>query len=144
MKTMPDSSIRVVFTSEMGLTFFDFEFGRDGSFQVHHIIEKMNRKAVIRTLRQDFELVLMRGLQTHPATISKRENRIYYAFPHKKGSNYYITDLDCKELVGIEKASKRKAFVKVIMRNYNNGMPDTIGIEHTNFQFNIGFKRLER
>ena len=144
MKTMPDSSTRIVFTSEMGLSFFDFEFRKDGTFQVHHVIEKMNRKAVIKTLRQDFELVLMRGLSTQNATILRLDNRIFYAFPQEKGSNYYITDPDCKELLGIEKASRRKAIVRVIMKNYMNGIPDTIGIEHTNFQFNIGLKRLER
>lgn len=144
MKTMPDSSTRIVFTSEMGLTFFDFEFGRTGSFRVYHIIEKMNRKAVIKTLRQDFQLVLMNDLSAQQPTIFRHGDRIYHAFRQEKGSNYYITDDDCTELLGIEKASRRKAVVRVIMKNYINGMPDTIGIEHTNFQFNIGLKRLER
>src|SRR5687768_11367237 len=67
IKNMPDSSIRVVFTSEMGLSLFDFEFRPDGRFKVYHIIDKMNRKAVIRTLRQDFELVLMQQLNTQTA-----------------------------------------------------------------------------
>ncbi|HQY12763.1 MAG TPA: hypothetical protein PK133_11145, partial [Ferruginibacter sp.] len=59
VKKMPDSSTRMVFSSEMGLSFFDFEFSADGNFKVYSIIKKMNRKAVIKTLRHDFELVLM-------------------------------------------------------------------------------------
>jgi hypothetical protein len=144
IKTMPDSSIRIVFTSEMGLSFFDFEFSSNGDFKAHYIIERMNRKAVIRTLRQDFELVLMRGLKEQEATIFKNIDRIYYAFPQEKGSNYYITDPSCTELFGIEKASKRKAIVKVVMTDYRDRVPDTIGIMHTNFQFSIGLKRLRR
>ncbi len=144
IKAMPDSSLRVVFTSEMGLSLFDFEFTPNGEFKVHHIIKKMDRKAVIKTLRQDFELILMRGLSTEKASVFRNDDRIYYAFPQKKGSNYYITGPDCKELLGIEKASKRKAIVVAVMKNYANGIPDTIGISHTTFQFNISLKRLER
>ena len=139
---MPDSSIRVVFTSEMGLSLFDFEFRPDGAFKVYHIIDKMNRKAVIRTLRQDFELVLMQQLNTQTAQVFRNNDRIYFAFPHEKGSMYYITDPECRELFSIEKASRRKPIVQVVMRDYVNGVPDTIGISHTNFQFTIGLKRL--
>jgi hypothetical protein len=143
VKNMPDSSTRMVFTSEMGLSLFDFEFLANGDFKVHYIIKKMNRKAVIKTLRQDFELVLMRRINAQTAHIFKNNDRIYYAFPQKKGSNYYITDPDCIELLGIEKASRRKAVVRVVMKNYRDGIPDTIGITHANFQFTIGLKRLE-
>lgn len=144
VKSMPDSSTRLVFTSEMGLSLFDFEFAENGDFKVHYIIRKMNRKAVIKTLQKDFELVLMKQLNTQTARIFSDNKRIYYAFPQKKGSNYYITDLRCDTLMGIEKASARKAMVTVIMQEYKNGVPDTIGISHTNFQFTIGLKRLQR
>jgi len=30
------------------------------------------------------------------------------------------------------------------MQHYIGGIPDTIGITHKNFNFNIGLKRLER
>lgn len=144
IKTMPDSSIRMVFSSEMGLSFFDFEFAVNGDFKVHHIIKKMNRKAVINTLRQDFELVLMRQLNPQSAHILKNNGRMYYGFSQKKGSNYYITDPNCDTLLGIEKASRKKALVTVVMKDYKNRIPDTIGISHTNFQFSIGLKRLQR
>lgn len=144
MKNMPDSSIRLVFTSELGLSLFDFEFRPDGTFKVYHIINKMNRKAVIKTLRQDFELVLMQQINSGEAAVFRNNERIYYAFPQEKGSKYYITDPDCRELLAIERASRTKAIVKVVMKDYINGIPDTIGILHTNFQFTIGLKRLER
>jgi hypothetical protein len=144
IKRMPDSSTRMVFSSEMGLSFFDFEFSPNGDFKVHYIIKKMNRKAVIKTLRQDFELVLMQQLNTRTPLVFRKEDRIYYAFSTKKGSNYYITDPNCQTMLGIEKASKRKAVVKAFMGEYKDGVPDSIGISHTNFQFTIGLKRLKR
>lgn len=144
IKTMPDSSTRIVFTSEMGLSLFDFEFSANDDFKVHYIIKKMNRDAVIKTLRQDFEMVLMRRLDMQTARIFKYDQRIYYSFPQKKGSNYYITDFNCDTLIGIEKGSQRKAIVKLVMQDYKEGIPDTIGISHTKFHFTIGLKRLQR
>jgi hypothetical protein len=47
-------------------------------------------------------------------------------------------------MLGIEKASKRKAVVRAVMSGYEDGVPDSIGITHTNFQFTIGLKRLKR
>ena len=58
LKQMPDGSERVVFTSELGVTFFDFEFS-DTAFRVVQVIDKLNRKAVVNTLKQDFELLLL-------------------------------------------------------------------------------------
>lgn len=144
IKKMPDGSTRFVFTSETGPSLFDFGFASDGDFKVYYIMKKLNRKAIIKTLRQDFELVLMQEVSTQTATIFKNGDRIYYAFPREKGSNYYITDPDCTELIGIEKASGRKALVNVLMKNGKDGIPDTIGISHANFHFTIGLKRAER
>ena len=52
IKTMPDSSIRIVFSNEMGFSFFDFGFFTGNGFKVYHIIPQMNKKAVIKTLRK--------------------------------------------------------------------------------------------
>ena len=61
IKKMPDSSLRLVFSSETGFKFFDFEFSQN-NFKVHYIMNKMDKKSVIKTLRKDFELVLMNNL----------------------------------------------------------------------------------
>jgi hypothetical protein len=44
----------------------------------------------------------------------------------------------------MERASKKKTVVSAIMKNYSNGIPDTIGISHKTFSFTIGLKKLER
>ena len=143
-KKMPDSSIRIVFSSEMGLTFFDFAFKKDGEFQVFSILPQMNKKAVIKTLRNDFRLILMQHLDSNNLSVKKQDSNIYYGFKNSKGNDYYITDSTGNELLGIEKASNRKAIVKVIMKNYINNIPDTIGISHTTFNFTIGLKRIQK
>ncbi|NLR66025.1 hypothetical protein HGH92_17090 [Chitinophaga varians] len=142
-KQMPDSSLRVVFANEMGFKFFDFEFDKQGKFTKHYLLPKMDKKAVVTTLRQDFELVLLRPdlRQAHVAT----DNRYRYTVvPTAKGNNYYITDSACTQLVRIEKSSERKPVVKVWMEHYTQGTPDTIRIVHQNFRFNISLQKTHR
>lgn len=144
IKKMPDSSIRMVFSNEMGLSFFDFEFGANGSFKVYSIIKKMNRKSVIKTLRHDFELVLMNTLDDNKAFVKTNEGQLYFIFPQKKGYNYYITNVEATELLHMQRASNKKPIVDAVMKNFVNGIPDTIGISHKTFEFNIGLKKIER
>ena len=144
IKKMPDSSTRIVFSNEMGLGFFDFEFAADGSFKVYSIMKKLNKKSVIKTLQHDFELVLMNNLDKTKAVVKTNEGLTYFIFPQSKGFNYYITNQTGDELVRMERASNKKIIVEAVMKNYIGGIPDTIGISHKTFEFNIGLKRIER
>lgn len=144
IKRMPDSSLRMVFSNEMGFKFFDFEFSADGNFRVYSIIKKMNKRSVLKTLKKDFQLVLMENLDSSKASVRNDGGLLYYIFPQSKGYNYYITDSTGSELLRMERASSRKTVVEAVMKQYVNGIPDTIGISHKTFEFNIGLKRIER
>lgn len=146
IKQMPDSSTRMVFTNEVGFKFFDFEFASNGDFKVYYILKQMDKKAVKKTLRRDFELVLMQHLDLSSSSsfYDSSLHLNYFKFPRQKGSFYYITDASCEHLLRMEKSSKRKPFVKAIMQQYSAEVPDTIGISHTNFNFTIGLKRLQQ
>jgi hypothetical protein len=145
IKQMPDSSTRMVFSNETGFKFFDFEFAANGAFKAHYVIDQLNKKPVLITLRKDFEIIMMQPNVLQNGFIKKDTTTAlhYYGFPEEKGFNYYITDPACNELVRMERASSTKPVVKVIMQNYKDGIPDTIGITHTGFKFDIGLKRLE-
>ncbi|MFY0253891.1 hypothetical protein ACDQ55_08065 [Chitinophaga sp. 30R24] len=142
-KQMPDSSTRVVFANEMGFKFFDFEFDRNGNFTKHYLLAKMDKKAVVKTLQQDFALVLL-----HPdlrqAYVAADNRYRYTVVPTEKGNNYFITDTACTQLIRIEKSSRRKPAVTVWMQHYNNGVPDSILIRHEHFKFNISLQRTEK
>jgi len=144
IKKMPDSSTRMVFSNEMGFSFFDFEFKPDGDFKVYSIMKKLNKKSVIKTLQHDFELILMNNLDNSKAVVKTNDGLTYFIFPQSKGYNYYITNQTGDELVRMERASSKKTIVEAVMKNYQNGVPDTIGISHKTFEFNIGLKRIER
>ena len=145
IKKMPDSSTRMVFTNEMGFKFFDFEFTADGNFKVYSVIKQMNKKPVLKTLRKDFELILMERLDSAAVSIRRSNNGfLFFVFPKTKGYNYYITDSAGNKLERMERASKRKTVVEATMENYINGIPDTISVVHKTFSFTIGLKRIER
>lgn len=143
MRSMPDGSTRIVFTNEVGVKFFDFGFGQDGTFTKFYVLDKLDKKIVINALKNDLNLILL-----HPTLINARiltdGNNNYISIPNKKGNDYYITDNSCTNLVRIEKASKRKPVVIAEMLNYTNYLPDSINISHRNFKFNIALKRVEK
>lgn len=144
IKPLPDSSIRMVFSNEMGFKFFDFEFKKNGDFNTLYVIKQMDKKPVIKTLKKDFELILLPQKDAQKAYLLKDDHSFYYIFPKQKGSFCYITDLNGNEMETMEISSPHKPIVHAIMKNYTNGIPDTIGITHTNFNFTISLKKIER
>ncbi|MBS1575192.1 MAG: hypothetical protein JST09_07785 [Bacteroidetes bacterium] len=141
IKTMPDSSIRIVFSSEAGFKFFDFGFSGD-EFKVYYIYKEMNKKPVIKTLRKDFQLVLMNNLHLKDAYTLENDSLLYHTFLDGKDHYYYITDKNCRKMVRMERGSSKKMVMTAIAQNMEQGIPDTIGITHTNFNFEIGLKRI--
>lgn len=141
-KKMPDSSMRIVFTNEIGVKFFDFAFTKNNEFIKYYVLSKLNKKVVVNALKNDLRLALLKPDLSN-AKVSKDGPYMYVSTKDKSGNDHYITE-DCKKLVRIEKASKRKPVVVVQMLNYTNGVPDSIDVEHKNFKFHIALKRVER
>ncbi len=144
IKKMADSSIRVVFTSEAGPGFFDFSWPAEGGFYVQSILPQLNRKSVIKTLRKDFELVLMNRLFQGDYEIRENENNRYYIFKRPKGYDAYITSRDLSSLTGMERSSKKKPVVKATTSMNRFAVPDTIVITHQQFEFRIELIKIER
>jgi hypothetical protein len=144
MKRLKDSSTRVVFTNEMGFTFFDFGFPSDSGFKVYLIAPQMNKEALIRTLRKDFELLLFRNMDSRKYYALKDSGLIYHAFPQTEGVNYYITDSNCRQLIKMQRASVKKPVMEaVIFGNSRDISPDSISIRHFNIShFSITLKQI--
>jgi len=143
IKRMPDSSSRIVFTNEAGFTFFDFEFSGSRGFVVHSIISKMDKEAVRKTLRKDFELLLMNVADTPAAAaVFRKEDTCYYAYNTGSDVYYYITDVRCSQLIRMERGNTRKKVVEATRGPLKDGVPESMNIRHTNFNFVIDLKRI--
>lgn len=142
IKKMPDSSIRMVFANEGGFKFFDFGFN-GSEFTVYHIIEQMDKKAVIKTLRKDFELLLMQPLNKAQPYSMRLNNETYHVYAAGKDHYYYITDSTCSKLTRMERGSKRKKVTEIHTSGIKNTIPDSVNIQHHNFNFTITLKQLQ-
>lgn len=144
VKKMPDSSTRLLFSTETGFKFFDFSFGGPEDFKAWYVMEKLNKKVVVEALRNDFELLLMRWTRNGTGTVSTMDNNWYHGFRKGGKSSYYLTDSLCTEMRGAELASKRKKLVAAQLFYAGSSVPDSMYIQHYNFNFTISLKKLER
>ncbi|HET6244628.1 MAG: hypothetical protein H0V01_09000 [Bacteroidetes bacterium] len=142
-KKMPDNTTRVVFSNEMGVKFFDFEYAESG-FKVIHCIKHLDRKAVIKQLKKDIGLVIMHNIDVSTAKILHKDNQNYFGFFSGREQTYYLTNKTCTQLIGIENASKKQKKLIINLTDYKGGMADSIYIAHQTFEFNISLKQLER
>jgi hypothetical protein len=142
-KVMPDSSRRVVFTNEAGMKFFDFGFEANGRAATHQIIKRLNKKIVVRTLQNDFGLVLMTKVRRETPLVFRESDNLKFIFGNGKNADCVITNIDCSQLIRMEKGAYKP---QTIARLFSDGIhaPDSIIIEHLNFNMKIKLKHLVR
>jgi len=144
IKQMPDSSKRIVFTNEAGVTFLDFRFAANGTFEVKQVIKQLNKKPVILTFRKDFELMLGIPFRKGISQAWLQDGEVYYGASQKKETAYFITTPDCASLRRMELGSRRKKKVTVSLWGNDLSAPDSIQVKHYTFNMVIGLKKIER
>lgn len=142
-KEMPEHATRVVFQNEMGFAFFDFEWNAQDSFTVKQIIPQLDKPAVVKTLRKDMELLLMRHLNTATEETFSADNELYHRFTLDKGFAYYV--LASQKLVRIENAGKNKVITMTVgEKKTRKAMPESVFIKHHKAHFTIELKKIEQ
>jgi hypothetical protein len=144
IKEMPDHSKRIVFTNEAGITFFDFGFDLTGNFKVHYVIKQLDKKAVVRLLRDDFALLLGLPFENPVWHSWEMGSEKYFGVSEKNENHYFITDRDCGSLHRLESASKRKKKLTIEMVGDDLQKPDSITLQHHTFAMKINLKKLVR
>ena len=143
LKSMDDTTTRVLFSNEVGVTYFDFEFSKNG-FRVVTCVDKMNKKAVVNRLRDDLGLLLQHGFEKFSPEMLQDGNDSFYRFQRNKETVYYITDKECSILQRIETISGRKKKIQVNLTGTRGGMPDSVYLAHQSFEYNIALKQIEK
>ena len=142
-KQMEDHSLRIVFTNEAGLKFFDFGFDQKGAFKIYYVLEKLNKKAVINTFRKDFELLIMNKIKFFEPKAFEDNGMLKFAFESEKETDFVITNLDCSLLLKLEKWGKKRKMAQVTFTGPIMA-PDSINIQHFNFRMSIKMQKLIR
>lgn len=139
---MEDGATRAVFQNEMGFTFFDFGWDVNDSFQVNQIIPQLDKPALIKTLRKDLNLLLMKNLDTASEQIFAFQGALLHRFQLSKGIAYYVEEKE--HIKRIENWGKRKVTTILLSGNDRPGsMPDSVLFQHHKANFTIQLHRIE-
>lgn len=152
IRNFPDSSTRVVFQGEMGTTFFDFGWDARDSFTVYQIIPQMDKQPLIRLLRKDFELLLVKGaVQGNSEAVYKAQEapEWYTRFPLSRGYVLYISpgpQPAFHDLLRIENADEKRKVItlQLTQDSATSLMPAHIFIRHLRAGFSIDLKKIKQ
>ena len=139
-----NNSFRIVFLSEAGLKYFDFEFFPDDSVQVHYAIDFLNKKALIKTLSNDLKLILKQTVLLNKTIMfvnSENKDKRILRLKQKGKKDYYFTGNSS----GAEKIDRKGCVLKrtkIHLTDYKNNIPEHISINHVLPKFRIEMERI--
>ncbi|MFL5763271.1 MAG: hypothetical protein ACJ77K_04955 [Bacteroidia bacterium] len=143
-KQMSPNDYRVIFTTELGMKLFDFEF-KDTSFTLHYCVPQFNKPKLLKVIQQDIETLLMNDLVNKSYEYYSDKAGIYniHRFDRGKFSNYYFTEKASKQLLKIEHAKKRIKKTTFTLSDYENNIPGKILIRHHDIKLRIELNLLK-
>ncbi|WP_290839153.1 hypothetical protein [Flavobacterium sp.] len=137
-KKISDSIHRVVLTTDFGNTLFDFEVGQN-TFTKNTIVEDLDRKIVVNTLRDDFRLLFREKFPSSNIEMTEPHEKMTYVCVD--GRNRYRISYSDKKLISISKGNAKKDEVSIGFQSENDIFADKIEIEHFNIKLKIEMNR---
>lgn len=139
-KKINESTHRVVFTTEFGNKLLDFEISED-DFKINSIVDELNKKILINTLKTDFRLLLKK----HYLVNEEFENQTFNVFKSedKNKFNYLFESKTDSKLTKIVRSSKRKEKFSIIFTTESNTFAQNIVIKHENIKLKIELNYLK-
>lgn len=108
LKRTTDSTIRLVYANEIGMTYFDLELS--GTWDtIHAIFPSMDRKAFLKILLEDLRILLFRDMTITKLELEKNphDDIREYRTKSKRGTASYFADRDSKRLLRHKSARNR-------------------------------------
>ncbi|CAM1349432.1 hypothetical protein [Tenacibaculum halocynthiae] len=135
-KKIKGLNYRIVFTSSFGNKIFDFEKEKD-KIITRFILEEINKKAVIKLLKNDF-LTLLKNKIEILQTYKSKEDLVYKTKFNKK-YNYYFIDNTTKKLKKIVTTSRYQEKTLFTFKKEDK----EIQIQHKKYPIEISLKLLD-
>lgn len=144
-KQMSPQDYRVIFTTELGMKLFDFEF-KDTAFTLHYCVPQFNKPKLLKTIQQDIEMLLMNNLsEKHFETYTDPKDLfVIHKLKTDNAYNYYFTEKATQHLVKIEHSKKHTKKIIFTLNNYINDFPNNILIKHYNIKLKIELNLLKK
>ena len=131
LKRVSMNSVRIIFSNELGMNFFDFELKGD-EFIIHSCFPTLDRKSLLKLLENDFRLLLMPDttvirMKRGP---SKDPELLIFGVKTARGSFHYTYDKDSGKIRRIQ--SSRSIIGKTDLRVYGDMRLQPVKIHITN------------
>ncbi|MCG2610955.1 hypothetical protein LZZ90_05500 [Flavobacterium sp. SM15] len=138
-KRINDSLHRVVFTTDFGNKLIDFELS-ETTFKVNYILEDLNRKMIVNTLRDDFRLLLK---VNHPVVqLLENEDSDIYKSVSGKRFNYFFISKKQQQLVKLVHTTKSKEKIIFEFDSKNSIFAQSIKINHKTIPLTIELNQI--
>lgn len=135
-KRINDTIHRMVLTTDFGNKLLDFEVS-ENSFKVNFIIDNLDKKIIINTLRDDFRTLLQ--VNSKVFKTYKRNKEVIY---QTESNTYYYIDEISNSLIKIIKTNKRKEKVVFTFDSKKTTFAENINIQHYNIKLKIDFNQI--
>lgn len=144
-KQMSPQVYRVIFTTELGMKLFDFEF-KDTAFTLHYSVPQFNQPKLLKTIQQDIEILLMNNMskKTFDYFTDPKTEASVFRLQDGKTYNYYFVEKGSGQLQKIEHSKKRTKKIIFTLANYVDGFPNHILIRHYNIKLKVELKLLKK
>ncbi|AUS05988.1 hypothetical protein [Pseudotamlana carrageenivorans] len=129
-------SHRIVFTTEMGKTIFDFSFEKE-AFKVHYILKDLDKKILINILKNDFKVLVTEAIRSK-STYVLAKDKVHHSVIDNQ-DYYYFTNEKLHKIVRVNHGNEKVRFVFSEMDDHGAGH---ILIEHLNLKFKMTFKSI--
>lgn len=137
MKAMDSSTHRVVMITEVGLKIFDLEFSHGKEPVVHYIMEPLNRKMLIKTLKNDIGLLIADYSVPPKLFVDKHSGDVVYRYKYNGKKNDYLRTGKDKKPYSIRQSKGIVNKVNVQLFAGDSERPDSIKLSHTNSSLRI-------
>ena len=139
-KKINETTHRVVFTTEFGNKLLDFEIS-ENDFKINSIVDELNRKILINTLKQDFRLLLRKDFLVDEQ-FAKTTSKVYKSKDGKNFNFLFISSIDDR-LYKLTHCSKTKEKINISFTSENNIFAKRIIIQHNTIKLKIELNYLK-
>ncbi len=127
VKRMPDSTLRIAFLNEFGMTWFDFII-KPGSFSVAYCFDPLNKKPLLKIFRTNFELLFnSRAEHLTAAYRQKPSGNEVVEFRYGPYKIWYAADSSCR-VVSLAGQSNFLDKTLITFASYKKDSPGSITI----------------
>ena len=140
-KKINETMHRVVFTTEFGNKLFDIEISQT-EFKINSIVDELNKKILINTLKTDFRLLLKEDFLVSEQYQNKTDKVIKSTDKNK--FNYLFITTSTNKLHKIIHTTKTKEKINISFSSENNIFAQNIIVQHYNIPLRIEFNYLKQ